>query len=430
MYVTTVEIQNVRSIRSLKWSVPEEHAPGWHVVLGNNGAGKSSFLRGIALALVGPEDVHGLRQAGDDWLRKGETEGGVGVIFTRDGDHDRLSSRGAPHKEYSAFVRLARVGDSVTLGADLERSMGDSAPSERSVWAPDARGWFSAGFGPYRRFTGGESDSRKLTASLPRLARYLSLFDEQFALTDTLEWLANLKFAELSDGSTLFKSVRSFVNQQGFLPHGVTLDDVTAQPRIVFFRDGSGARVPIQELSDGFRSVLSLTLELLRQLVAAYGESLVFGSGGSPERVSVPGVVLIDEVDAHLHPTWQRSIGLFFANAFPNIQFIVTTHSPLVCQSADRGTIFLLPDPGSNDSGRFLDGQEKRRLVFGNVLDAMGTGAFGVGVTQSTAGTEKLDRLAELNAKELDDVLTAEETQEREGLRALLPSKAAFMGRQ
>lgn len=422
MYLTRVQAQNIRSIRELEWSIEEARAPGWHVVLGNNGAGKSSFLRGIALALVGPEDVHGLRQAGDDWLRKGETSGHVSVVFTRDGRFDRLASAGAPYREYGAKVVIVRGDGGVTLGVDAE----EKAASDRSVWAPSSRGWFSAGFGPYRRFTGGEGEARRITASLPRLARYLSLFDEQFALSDTLDWLVNLKFAELASKATLFSRVKAFVNQQGFLPHDVTLDDVTAEPRQVVFVDAAGAHVPVQELSDGFRSVLSLTLELLRQLVVSFGEETVFAS--VPGVVEVPGVVLIDEVDAHLHPTWQRTIGQFFTRAFPAIQFVVSTHSPLVCQSAERGSIYLLPDPGADGTGRFLEGDEKQRLVLGNVLDAFATGAFGENVGQSEVGREKLERLAALNAKELDDGLDDAEAAERELLRKALPSRAAVLG--
>lgn len=425
MYVTRVEAKNIRSIRSLAWEIEESRAAGWHVVLGNNGAGKSSFLRGIALALVGPADVHGLRQAGDDWLRKGENEGHVSVVFTRDGTFDKLAGPGAPHHEYGATVVLQRGEGGVTLGVDPSEP-NEKAASDRSVWALSSQGWFSAGFGPYRRFTGGEGEARRITTSLPRLARYLSLFDEQFALSDTLDWLANLKFAELAKQATLFAKVKAFVNQQGFLPHGVELDDVTAEPKQVVFVDAAGARVPVQELSDGFRSVLSLTLELLRQLVATFGEDGVFGAEAGV--VLVPGVVLVDEVDAHLHPTWQRSIGQFFTTAFPKLQFVVSTHSALVCQSAERGTIYLLPDPGADDAGRFLEGDEKQRLVLGNVLDAFATGAFGANVGQSEAGREKLERLADLNTKELDDELSSSEKEEREGLRRALPSRAAVIG--
>ena len=64
MYLRRVHIQNVRSIAALTWELPPDvDGPGWHVILGDNGAGKSSFLRSIALALVGPMAAAGLRQS-------------------------------------------------------------------------------------------------------------------------------------------------------------------------------------------------------------------------------------------------------------------------------------------------------------------------------------------------------------------------------
>jgi hypothetical protein len=203
---------------------------------------------------------------------------------------------------------------------------------------------------------------------------------------------------------------------------GVRLVDVEP-PKRVLFVDGAGARVPIEELSDGFRSILSLTLELLRHLTLAFEPTLVFDASGT--NVLPPGVVLIDEVDVHLHPTWQRSVGTWLTRTFPNVQFIVTTHSPLVCRSAAKGSIFVLPPHGQPGPGRMLEGAEKDRLVLGNVLDAYATGAFGTGVEQSEAGRAKLGRLAELNAKEFAATLSPEEETEREELRKVLPSRAA-----
>ena len=216
--------------------------------------------------------------------------------------------------------------------------------------------------------------------------------------------------------------MKQFVNQPGFLPNGVALEDVP-RPKVVLFRDGSGAQMPVQQLSDGFRSILSLALELIRHLVLSYGEDAVF-AGTDPTQVQVPGVVLIDEVDVHLHPTWQRTVASWFVRAFPRMQFIVSTHSPLVCQGVDRCSVFVLPSTAGGP-GRFLTDDEKSRLVFGNVLDALATGAFGVGVAQSDAGKQHLERLADLNATELEGSLTPDELVERERLRAILPSNAS-----
>lgn len=427
MHVRSVSIENVRSIRSLEWSLPEgAPAEGWHVVLGNNGSGKSSFLRSIALALVGPEDLYGLRQKGDDWLRRGTSGGSISVVFERHPGVDVLSGPGRAATELGAYVRIERSSSGAVLVPDTEADVRGKS-TERSVWASDARGWFVAGFGPFRRFDGGDPQS----GLKPNLARNLSLFDERFALRDALSWLIDLWVAKVagSGPSQTFDRVMRFVNQEGFLPHGAQLSrvEVSEAAKRVVFADGAGVEVPVEELSDGFRSVLSLTLELLRQVVLAFGAEAVFEADDT--RVNVPGVVLVDEVDAHLHPTWQRRIGDFLVRAFPRMQFIVTTHSPLVCRSARDGTVFLLPDPGADEVGRMLSDEERGRLVFGNVLDAYSTGAFGVGVEQSDDGREAQARLAELNAKELFGApLDESERVERESLRTRLPSAAAEPG--
>ena len=122
--------------------------------------------------------------------------------------------------------------------------------------------------------------------------------------------------------------------------------------------------VRLEDLSDGYRSILGLTFELIRQMVLAHGPDQVFDPE-DPTRVICPGVVLIDEIDVHLHPAWQRQIGLFLRQHFPKVQFIVTTHSPLICQAADVGTVFRLPRPGEEGSGGMIHGAKLERLLYG-----------------------------------------------------------------
>ena len=73
MYIKSIKIENIRSIKELEWSLPDSKPPaGWHVIVGDNGSGKTTFLRSIALAMVGPQEAAGLRLSWDDWLRKGK----------------------------------------------------------------------------------------------------------------------------------------------------------------------------------------------------------------------------------------------------------------------------------------------------------------------------------------------------------------------
>ncbi len=191
------------------------------------------------------------------------------------------------------------------------------------------------------------------------------------------------------------------------------------------FLDGNGYRVSIESLSDGFRAILSLTLELIRQLAEVYGAGKIFGDENT--RVIPPGVVFVDEVDAHLHPRWQRVIGPWLTSHFPNMQFLVTTHSPLVCQGAERGSVTRLPQPGTDDRGGPVTGAALNRLVYGDILEALSSGAFGDEVGRSDTGQEKLERLARLNVKALREGLSPLEQNQRRELQEVFGGNANVM---
>jgi hypothetical protein len=409
-------MRNIRSIRSLDWKVGA--APGWHVVIGDNGAGKSAFLRAVSLALVGKENAEALRQNWGTWLRDGESEGSVRLTFDYSPTDDKWAKKGRKLENFycTARLRLKREAKKV----DLAYPTVDPSAS-RHIWSGKA-GWFSASFGPFRRFTGGDKDSEKLFFSHPLLARHLSVFGENVALSECVEWLQKLRFKQLENHpeGALLDDLPAFINQSGFLPHGVRLDSITSEE--VGFVDANGFKLPVTALSDGFRSVLSFTFELLRQLNLTYGPNNLFSTDGERIFVNHTGVVLVDEIDAHMHPTWQRRIGFWLTKHFPKLQFIVTTHSPLVCQAAEKGSIFRLATPGTDQESAMAEGIDRERLIFGSVLDAYGTEMFGKNINRSEASQEKQARLAELNKRALFKTLTAGERSERAKLQALFPS--------
>ena len=194
----------------------------------------------------------------------------------------------------------------------------------------------------------------------------------------------------------------------------------------VFFKDGNDVKISVNQMSDGYRSVLSMTFELIRQLVRVYGAELVFKNIEKGEMfVDLPGVVLVDEIDAHLHPTWQTRIGKWFLKYFPKLQFIVTTHSPLVCRAAEKGSIWRLAAPGSDEESGEVTGLDRERLIFGNVLDAYGTGVFGENTSISEDSNEMLNRLSELNVKSMMGLIDEndEENKELQELRAKFPTE-------
>lgn len=421
MYVIQARIENVRSIEKVKWKISPSVAAGWHVILGENGSGKTSFLRSIALALVGTAEAPALRQDWDVWLRRGCDRGGIEVQLDWDRMRDKFSKKGAPPKHYllPAMVRFSRSGESVILTEGAQKEF----HARSHVWG-GRRGWFSASYGPSRRFLGGNAEVEKLFHSHSRLARHLSVFGENVALSEPIAWIKQLDYESRTDTKKkkLLADVRAFVNQDGFLPHGAKLVEVS--PDGVIFRDGNDSQVDVEELSDGYRSLLSMTFELLRQLVACYGPEHVFHTTGQSIRVRAPGVVLIDEVDAHLHPTWQLRIGLWMRAQFPKIQFIVSTHSPLICQAADVGTVWRLPRPGTDDKGKMLVGEQLDRVLFGNPVEAYGSEGFNLTRLRSDKAEEMLVALASLNQLELRRKLTKAQQIEQARLRGMFPTSS------
>jgi len=412
MYLTKIEIEDLRAIRRLVWEVPDERAVGWHVVLGPNGSGKSSFVRGAALAVLEDFDIFKLPGDPNDWIRHGAEMIKVRLkLMPTEGWEDFAGEE----RPLDSIRSIPRVRD---LIAEKEAEYGGFEVYDQE------EGFFSAAFGPYRRFVGGHQKYEKLMEKHPRLAWHISAFEEDFAFSDCLLWLEDLKFKQLEgkEEGDLLVSVTEFINQEGFLPFGTKLEDVSSDG--VVFVDGAGSRISIEDLSDGYRSILSLTLELVRQLSRAFGPERLFRQEEDGAIVvDPPGVVLIDEIDAHLHPSWQREIGFWLRRHFPNLQFIVTTHSPIICHAASEGSVFVLPEPGSEEEGRMLEGAEYERLVYGNVLEAYGTEAFGSSGDRSREAQEKLDRLAELNLQELSEGLSEAERQERDRLRATFPTE-------
>ncbi len=449
MYIQKVKIRNVRGFKDFELVFPDNNPlAGWHVVIGDNGSGKTSLLRCVALALVGPNDVAALRQGMQDWVTVGTKENSsIQLDLFRDKDFDPFSGQGrVDEKDPVPRVNVRFQDVNQIEGPDFSRKKemevgisenqtlynapqirlvkGANTKADRTVWGVKG-GWFSVSYGPFRRFTGDQTKDL-LFVTNPKLGAHLSLFDENIGLSASIKWLQDLKFKtyENVDGpeKKLLQDFIAFINQDNFLPHGTRLLNITSDG--VEFEDGNKSKLLLPNLSDGYRSILSLIFELIRQVASTYNTNAVFQKSDGAIVVNFPGVVMIDEPDAHLHPTWQHRIGFWLLKHFPKMQFIVTTHSPLLCHAAVKGSVWKMPRPGSGDKFEQIKDEDLNRLLYGDVLDAYGTNLFGKGVVRSNLAEEKLKRLAELNVVALERDLTEAERKERIALRAILPTSS------
>ena len=423
MHVQRLTIENIRSIRRFELTLKGPEAAGWHVILGDNGSGKSTVVRALALALMGQWNAHAARQDWSRWLATGQESGQVSLSLSAH-DTDYWTGQGR-----TSAGPIAAKAD-ITSESERSGHNGRHAAvkfsgrfANRTVWG-DGDGWFSASFGPFRRFSGGDREMDRLYVTHPRLAAHLSAFGENIALRESLLWLQDLQVMTLegdSEAKAIQSAVISFVNESDLLPHGAYIAGVTSER--VEIVDGHGTQVSVEEMSDGYRSILSLTFELMRLMFwSLWTEAALDRIDVASGTIELPGVVAIDEIDAHLHPAWQKRIGDWFVERFPKTQFFVTTHSPIICRAARRGSVWLLPAPGSGEEGRRVTGTELERLIDGNILDAYGTELFGEEVTRSEQSKEKLAQLARLNRKRLRSNLSPKEQQELEHLRAAMPS--------
>lgn len=359
MLIRDLSLQNVKCLDpgtdlSFARSRPDGVPHKWIVVYGDNGLGKTTLLRAIGLALVGEPALSALLPSAKGWARAGTRSAGILLGFDK-GPADR--SRGAPRSR-PVFVAWALVGDGpieaegrvypahsifmlTEWTANLEAQGGRTAArrfdedgrlfQEHIASDEPRRGWIICGYGPHRRLTGSSSD---LTERIPpdgRAARLITLFHERAALTSAEAWLIKLHHRASLDKTGAAQRRLDAVGQMidtGLLPGDVKLAEIT--PDGVFFATPFSPRIPMDDLSDGYRSVLAMVLDLLRHVEYAFDIETVLETRDGHGVITAEGVVLIDEIDAHLHPSWQRAIGHFLHSRFPNLQFIVATHSPLI----------------------------------------------------------------------------------------------------
>jgi len=130
-------------------------------------------------------------------------------------------------------------------------------------------------------------------------------------------------------------------------------------PELVIYEKSSDRAYKISQLSDGYRSMLAMVMDLARRL-AQSSSNCPNHSGSS---LDAPAIVLIDEIELHLHPSWQQTVLTTLMAIFTNTQFVVTTHSPQVLTSIPPKHIRVLSDGKAYTVDEQTQGAEASRLL-------------------------------------------------------------------
>jgi hypothetical protein len=340
MWVEELRLDNIKCFdgQTLRFAKKDEPYR-WVTFLSENGGGKSTALQALGLLLAGPESVPKLLPRPLAWLRDESRFGRISVrIHKGDNDPGQFGeARVTRAFGYSFFVtgskplviRNRRYNEPAIV-ENIEKRL---SWLRQNAFTSMGTGWFAVGYGAFRRLT---RSSQIIVPSLEPQARstnFITQFNEDEALSAFERWMVYLDYriskSNDSDAERQMQFGIKAINK--LLPEGVEFDRVTEEGRICF--NINGMVVPTTSLSDGYRSILALAGDLVWRLILAFPES--------QNPLAEEGVVLIDELDIHLHPVWQRHIAGWLREQFPNLQFIVATHSPLIAAGAGEDALTL-----------------------------------------------------------------------------------------
>ena len=405
MYISKLVLKDVRGFADLSFDLkrPDGSYAGWTVFTGDNGSGKSTLLKAIAIALTGRDTARALQPSFHRWIREGQHEAAVEIGILPVASDDSFTEGG--RLTGNPFLTRIVLGNgqkepSIEAVNPTGIARKNYSTPQRTIWSQDAKGWFSCGYGPFRRVFGASPEAMRQMVA-PATERFVTMFQEAASLAEVDQWLRALSHRSLEDKSGAKEQLELILEvlRDELMPNQITVDRIDSDG--LWLKDRNGLQLSWSEMSDGYRAVLALLADILRHLFNVYGVAdLTSRDADGKLFFKRSGVVLIDEIDAHLHPEWQRKIGFWFKRHFPNIQFLVTTHSPIICQAADPNGLFVLPEPGSADGPHALSDAEYRKVIASRPDTILLTSAFGLQNTRSPRAVEARAQYAKLKAKE------------------------------
>lgn len=340
MYIQNIEIENFRTFRKSSISfchkdldykvagLPKPKLANMNLLLANNGYGKTSLLKAIALAALGPAVAHsGIYPYRLVRREKGTKPLKTSVLKAQFYMHPQDNS---PVKKIDSRVEVVPEGDLELLAWAM--------PGDEKLWHPvfssDSDAFFMVGYGSTRRVSKSTRVEQSGKSS-PRASRVMGLFEDDYSLRPLNAWLPQYASANRGRYVQVERLINALVGRKGWQFTG-RLDK---EGEYLFAK--AGVEVPFPALSDGYRAFLGWLGDLLFHVceTCPSGKKLVENRG----------LVMVDEIDLHLHPKWQITVLQDLARHLPNIQFIVTSHSPLVVSSLEWMNIILLK-PGARQS--------------------------------------------------------------------------------
>lgn len=389
MKITKIHLTNVRCCENLKI---EFDRPGSSTLLcGDNGDGKSTVLRCIAMGLCDQTSAAGLlRELAGEFVRKGAD---IATITIELVDAKQISHKiETTIKALKAFESLTQK---VYVGGRL-------STQQDFPW----HDIFVAAYGPGNRITG-TADYQHYVA----VDAVYSLFKNDVPLQNPELVLrraideARKRFPKdyrraKQHGEKTLEYLRGLLE---------TLLNLDNKDRLFLSKAGieiksrRWGKAELGALGDGYRSTTTWILDLISWWMLMLGKKSYYGNR------NIRGIVIIDEVEQHLHPKWQTKIMQLLCDAFDNVQFIATTHSPLVISGCKELPVYILSK-----------GQHKQMNVFGWLAEDVYREVMGLSTSRPFYTAKLIEKYRNLDLKKVQQKATRSELATLKKLKQLL----------
>lgn len=380
MRIDRLRVKNFRGFSEREFEFPQsigaqEGTGSFHVAIGDNAKGKTAMLEALSVAMAS------LTNAFPEAGKRNFTDADVRIVLHQTEDTERIEeqlpveveAQGLVFGKRTSWKRQLRNKRTTTA---LDRNVRELAETALTAARNDLNYLMPlvCYFGTQRLFSQPkdtlssdkttdetlkptpimESDTgfavEKEKAFRSRLAGYWYANDARTSPKLLQRWLMLEQQRAFSKGKEtyIFYMVKAALRRCIADCTGVKVDPLLG----LVIETKQGGRLPFDRLSDGQRTIAAMVGEL------AWRAAQLNPNLREDVFKKTPGIVLIDELDMHLHPTWQRRIVEDLRGLFPEVQFIATTHSPLVVQSMREGEVIQL-DPAmgtiANTENRPLD---------------------------------------------------------------------------
>ena len=361
-FVDKIELTNIKTFKKQTFDLSKSGnamAP-WLMLLGENGTGKSTVLKSLCMNLCDGDYFQSMVHQGlldpTKFIRY-RTKRGIIKVWMTSKTKPRILEFTKTNVKFTNTE-----GKSVTL--DLPLTTRKINPT---IWQSPA---YLLAYGATRLLPRGSKHEAKHIDS--QFSRLDNLFNPFVPLVDAESWLLSLDKVLFRRAAIVLKDLLNMTEDE----------DITNKGNVIKIMINNSVE-SFKELSDGYQSVVALTADILQ---------LVMHRWKNPDEAR--GIVLVDEIGAHLHPRWKMRIVSSLRTALPNMQFIVSSHQPLCLRGLDQNEVVLMRRDAKNNVEVITDLPNPKELRISQIL----TSVFGLSSTMDPELEAEFNRYYELRA--------------------------------